>query len=186
MAFFHLVQLSNLDISLVSFGQWVLQTSFPLSPDPLEDPSPLATEELETANGMSQNGTTTFGKFDSLLYGLSSWNMHRFSHFGSHFDFLLQGSFLCVDFHWILNKFSKPSFISCLLILSNVLVLCMFIFWYPVARFLVNLIHITSILSVFISTFIIFICNPLLPSSSKALAAQSSGADIWKVSQGIF
>ena len=73
-AFFHLlkVQLPNLDISLVSFGQRFLRTSFPSPPDPLEDPSPLATEELEAANGMSQNGTATFGKFDSLLRGLSS------------------------------------------------------------------------------------------------------------------
>ena len=57
--FFHLLKgwLPNLDISLISFRQKFLCTSFLSPPDPLEDPSPLATEELE---GMSQNGMANF------------------------------------------------------------------------------------------------------------------------------
>ena len=169
MTFFHLlkVRLPNVDINLLSFRQWFLRTSFPSPPDPLEDPSPLATDELEEANGMSRNGMANFGKLDSLLRGLSNWNPHRFSRFLSHLAFLLQWSFVCVDSRRIVKKFSKPSFVGCLhqelLVLSNVLVLCTFIFRYRITRFLVNLVHVTSTLFIFIFIFAIFIiCNPLV------------------------
>ena len=169
MTFFHLlkVQLPNVDISLLSFRQWFLCTSFPSPPDPFEDSSPLATDKLEEANGMSQNGMANFGKLDSLLHCLSNWNMCRFSHSLSHLAFLLWWLFLCVDSRWIVEKISKPSFIGCLhqelLILSDVLMLCMFIFWYPITQFLVNLIYVTSTLFIFIFIFAIFIiCNPFI------------------------
>ena len=183
------VQLPNLDISLLVSLRWqFLHTSFLSPPNPLEDPSPLVTEELEETNVTSQNGTATFVSWTHFF--VACWvETHADSAAFCHVSaFFFDDCFFVSTFVGSSINFPSPASLAACIKRS--------LFWAMFSCFVcsysnIPLLGLFSMLSTSLpSSSISFLpsssVTPLLLSSSRAFAARSSGADIWKISREIF